>query len=303
MARLQALNAPKMLALLRLLRTSRSLRIDEAAQALGVSEDDVRLLARALMNVRWRHGDPGDSVLILIEDDRVTLENDQRLGGLVRLDTDTRLLLTAGLQLLSGRANESERRTISHLIGKLLGCLPEPGSVAAHMWEAGETDSLGQVRDAIASRTRLLISYVDVTGAHTRRQIDPDRLVLVDGHWNVEAWCAMRRQWRTFRLDHLRVLDEAGEQPVHEERSSPSHCFTLSVVIDAAAEHLCSDPAVIDVDRNEDGTITLQLEALSEEWAAARVCAMGTAVRSVKPQSVAEAVRERAERALAQRHE
>ena len=50
----------------------------------------------------------------------------------------------------------------------------------------------------------------------TERTVDPMRLLLVDGHWYLEAWCRRAEGVRLFRLDRVDdvvVLDEPAAPP------------------------------------------------------------------------------------------
>ena len=58
--------------------------------------------------------------------------------------------------------------------------------------------------------------YVPTRDERTERDVDPMRLLLVDGRWYLEAWCRRVEGVRLFRLDRVdavRILDEPAAPP------------------------------------------------------------------------------------------
>lgn len=66
------------------------------------------------------------------------------------------------------------------------------------------TDLLGLARVAINKKQRLLVCYRDVNGGLTERTIWPLGLIYWGGAWTLGAWCELREDFRTFRLDRFR---------------------------------------------------------------------------------------------------
>jgi len=77
--------------------------------------------------------------------------------------------------------------------------------------------TLAVVRQALQTGRALHIHYyVPSRDERTERTVDPMRLLLVDGHWYLEAWCRRAEGTRLFRLDRVddvAVLDEASAPP------------------------------------------------------------------------------------------
>jgi predicted DNA-binding transcriptional regulator YafY len=59
-------------------------------------------------------------------------------------------------------------------------------------------------RRAIAERRRMAIAYAREDGAETARTIRPLGLYFWGKVWTVVAWCELRDDFRTFRLDRIR---------------------------------------------------------------------------------------------------
>ena len=71
---------------------------------------------------------------------------------------------------------------------------------------------LSILRGAIDARRRVQISYVDAAGDASERAVRPLGLFFWGNTWSLEAWCELRIDFRSFRLDRiteLLVLDGA----------------------------------------------------------------------------------------------
>lgn len=72
------------------------------------------------------------------------------------------------------------------------------------------TELLGQARAAIKQRQRFFLNYQDAADQRTERIVWPLGLVYWGGLWTLAAWCELRNDFRTFRIDRIesgRVLE------------------------------------------------------------------------------------------------
>lgn len=73
---------------------------------------------------------------------------------------------------------------------------------------------LGPVRRAVDQRRKLELRYVDGDGEASERRVRPLGLYFWGTVWSLAAWCELREDFRSFRLDrveHFAVLDETFE--------------------------------------------------------------------------------------------
>ncbi|MCO5133097.1 MAG: YafY family transcriptional regulator [Phyllobacteriaceae bacterium] len=98
---------------------------------------------------------------------------------------------------------------------------------------------LDDLNAAIASRTVLELVYEAPEREPTRRNIEPVGLNYWGKTWTVAAWCRLREDFRTFRIDRIQSMRDTGEQAKivkgrtlrdyllrmsSEERASPPPC-------------------------------------------------------------------------------
>jgi predicted DNA-binding transcriptional regulator YafY len=78
-------------------------------------------------------------------------------------------------------------------------------------------ERLGSIRVAAEEQRKLWLSYQDGDGAGSERIVRPLGLTFWGSTWSVTAWCELRNDFRTFRLDRvleLRALPERFEDEV-----------------------------------------------------------------------------------------
>ena len=90
------------------------------------------------------------------------------------------------------------------------------------------TDSLPPIAAAIHAREQLRFAYRDASGSETHREVEPYRLVLRGARWYLLGWDVGRDDWRTFRVDRLRVKVPNGRR--FRSRPDPEGGFESFVV-------------------------------------------------------------------------
>lgn len=82
-------------------------------------------------------------------------------------------------------------------------------------------ERLEQVRQAIGRRCKLQIDYVDAQDQATQRVVWPLALYFWGGTWLIAAWCEMRSDFRSFRLDRAKTLTPMEGYPDQQGRRLP----------------------------------------------------------------------------------
>lgn len=71
---------------------------------------------------------------------------------------------------------------------------------------------LSTLRAALRERRRLHLEYVDERGAESERTVRPLALAFFPPVWLLLAWCELRADFRSFRVDRLRRLEPLPSQ-------------------------------------------------------------------------------------------
>jgi predicted DNA-binding transcriptional regulator YafY len=208
--------ADRLFQILMLLRNRRVVTAREIAQRLEVSErtvyrdmqdlslSGVPLESEAGIGYRLK---PGFDLppLMFTEEELVAL----RLGAaIVRAWADEKLARAAASALerieavLPEKLQRSRRHSYLH--------------VPDFFIDGSRKQILSQVREAISSRSKLRIAYARADGESSLRIIEPLGLFYWGAKWTIGAWCDLRKDYRTFRLDRIgAVTPLKGEPCVH----------------------------------------------------------------------------------------
>jgi proteasome accessory factor C len=303
-----------------------SVGLAEAAAAFKVSEkqliDDLNLL----WCVELRAPDPYCPIDLSYEGGEITVSEAESIMQPLRLKVDEASALLVALRMLAeipglqlpGRGNGGDVRDALHrVIVKLENAAGEAAAAASNRLQVevggsgGSGGTLSAVREAI-SRERLvhLTYYVPGRDENTERDVDPMRLLFVEGQAYLEGWCRRAEAVRLFRLDRIvsitvldepaRVPDEAEPVDVTEGLFRPSAddvCATLELSPAGrwVADHYPADS----VEEIGEGRLRVVLRTRDTRWLRGLALRLGDQGRIIDPPELADSVRADAERALA----
>ncbi len=136
--------------------------------------------------------------------------------------------LELGMAVVAEAADPELQRAARSLSAKIDAVLPDDRSAPAQGWgfavypfadAARGFRHMPMLRAAIRARQKLDLAYRDGGGALTRRVIRPLQMEYWGRVWTVTAWCELRDDFRTFRVDRIDgvtarpelFLDEPGK--------------------------------------------------------------------------------------------
>jgi proteasome accessory factor C len=210
---------PRLLALLPYLLARPGILLTEAAEDFGVPE----LQLRRDLELLWMcglpgHG-PGDLIDLSFDDDSVSVTYDAGMSRPLRLTADEALALVVALRTLAEVPGLAGRDAVERALAKVESAAGEEAHAAdgvAVRVEARE-HTLAVVQQAVDSGRALHLRYYTAgRDESTERDVDPMRVLLVDGRSYLEAWCRRAEGVRLFRLDRIdevRILDEPSVPP------------------------------------------------------------------------------------------
>jgi proteasome accessory factor C len=143
----------------------------------------------------------------------------------LRLGVDEASALLVALRMLAEVPGLEDRSALSRTIAKLEAAAGEAAvasaQVAVQVDRPPDGHLLDEIRGALDRRLRIHLSYyVPGRDEATERDVDPMRLLVVEGRTYLEGWCRRAEAVRLFRLDRvlgLTVLPDAAQVPAGAE--------------------------------------------------------------------------------------
>jgi proteasome accessory factor C len=288
-----------------------SVSVAEAAAAFGVTEkqliDDLNLL----WCVELRAPDPYCPIDLSYEGGEIVVSEAESISRPLRLDVDEAAALLVALRTLAEIPGRGD--AVSRVIAKLeaaAGAAARPSSQVSVQVDV-RPDVLIQVRAGLDEGRRLRMTYyVPGRDENTERDVDPMRLLLVDGWSYLEGWCRKAEAVRLFRLDRivaLEVLDVPGEIPEDAEpvdvdrglfRPSPDDTV-VALELTPSGRWVADHYPCESVTELGEGRLRVELRTRDTRWVRRLALRLAGDGVIVSPADLARQVRDDAERALA----
>jgi proteasome accessory factor C len=209
-----------------------------------------------------------------------------------------------------------DRSALSRTIAKLETAAGAAAAASAHVAvqvdDRGTGQTASRIRDALDRGRRLHLSYyVPPRDEATERDVDPMRLLVVEGRTYLEGWCLRAEAVRLFRLDRvlaLEVLDQAASVPAEAQprdvdqglfRSSPGD-LAVELELSATGRWVAEFFPCEHVTELGDGRLRVELRTPDSRLVRRLALRLGEDGRVISPPDLAAAVREDAAAALAQ---
>jgi proteasome accessory factor C len=309
----------RLLALVPYVVSRKVVGLTETAAAFGVSERELVDDLNMLWCVELRAPDPYCPIDLSYEGGEIEISQAESIDRPLRLGVDEASALLVALRMLAETRQmaigQAESSALSRTIVKLEAAAGEAAAPAAQVTvqvdRNAEQSVAAQMREALASGRRIHLSYyVPARDEATERDVDPMRLLVVEGRTYLEGWCRSAEAVRLFRLDRvlgLEVLADPTEVPQEAEphdvdrglfQPSPED---VRVVIElspygrwVAEYYPCEEAADIG-----EGWLRVVLRTPDSEWVRRLALRLGEDGRIVEPADLAADVRREAAAALA----
>jgi proteasome accessory factor C len=305
----------RLLALVPYVVSRRAVGMAETAAAFGVSERQLVDDLNMLWCVELRSPDPYCPIDLSYEGGEIVISEAESIDRPLRLGVDEASALLVALRMLAELPGMGDRSALGRTIAKLeaaAGAAAMPSAqVAVQVDDGAASAVLAEVSTALAAGRRLHLSYyVPGRDEATERDVDPMRLVMVDGRRYLEGWCRRAGAVRLFRLDRILaigVLDVAADVPSEAEPVDvdqglfrPSAADTLIVLELATAGRWVAEYYPCDeVTDLGDGRLRVSLRTPDTQWVRRLALRLGEDGRVVAPSGLAEEIRRDARAALA----
>jgi proteasome accessory factor C len=215
----------RLLALIPYVVSRKVVGLAETAAAFGLSERELVDDLNMLWCVELRSPDPYCPIDLSYEGGEIVVSEAESIDRPLRLGMDEASALLVALRMLAEVPDLKDRSALSRTIAKLEAAAGAAAAASAQVTvqvdDHGAGSVLAQVRDALDRGRRLHLSYyVPGRDEATERDVDPMRLLVVEGRTYLEAWCLSAEAVRLFRLDRvlaLTVLDEPASVPAQAQ--------------------------------------------------------------------------------------
>lgn len=250
--------------------------VADVAERFGIPESEII----ADLEVVWMVGlppyTPDALVEVSMEDGKVWIEYADFFSRPLRLTPAQGLAMLASSDALLSMPGTDPTGPLARALEKLASALDVDvdGSLDIDLGAAG-AEHLDPLRIAIERRTWVDIEYYSYGRDElTRRRIVPHRITANGGAWYAEAWCSRANGERLFRLDRIASLDLTDEEsgrPLPDREADG--VFTAEPGLDRirlrlrpAAQWVVGTYPCEDIERNDDGTISVTLAVTAERW-------------------------------------
>jgi predicted DNA-binding transcriptional regulator YafY len=308
----------RLLALVPYVVSRKVVGLAETAAAFGVSERELVDDLNLLWCVELRAPDPYCPIDLSYEGGEIVVSQAESMGRPLRLAVDEASALLVALRMLAELPGHQDRSAMSRLIAKLEAAAGEAASVSTQvavqvdLRVGGEAEGLAtQIRDAITAGRRVhLRYYVPGRDEATERDVDPMRLLVVEGRPYLEGWCLRAEGVRVFRLDRvlaLTVLDQASAPPPEATpvdvdqglfRPSPDDVF-VELELSAEGRWVAEYYPCESVTDLPDGRLRAVIRTPDTGWVRRRALQLGEDGRVISPPELVAEVRDAATAALA----
>jgi proteasome accessory factor C len=278
----------RLLGIVAYLEDNGSTSFEELAEHFGVSRDQI---AKDIDQL-WLVGRPGGFANDLIDFDSDSFDSgiakitNTQGATQVRLGPREGVALVAALSAIVGagvapRAAQSALEKITAALGEeTVTVVGEPDAAA---------DTVQTLAIAIHQGVVARLDYVDAADRRTLRDVEPHRIVTIDGAPYLECWCRRAGDYRTLRIDRIRSA-KATDEPISTPASG-SEGFALAPMYEATIRlrrfgrwALEDIPGVVLDDDGE--LVTATMGVSNEPWLAGRLLTIATALVSVEPDAL-----------------
>ena len=307
----------RLLALVPYVVSRKAVGLADTAEAFGISEQQLVDDLNMLWCVELRSPDPYCPIDLSYEGGEIVVGQAESMERPLRLAADEASALLVALRMLADVPGLSDRSALSRTIAKLEAAAGAAAAPAAHVAvqveERGGEALRSGLSDALARRRRLHLSYyVPGRDEATERDVDPMRLLVVDGRTYLEGWCRRAQDVRLFRLDRIlgmTVLDVEAAVPDQAEQRDldagslfrPSDSdVRVALELAPAGRWVAEYYPCEEVTDLGEGRLQVSLRTPDTQWVRRLALRLGPDGRVTGPPELAERVRADAAAALAQ---
>jgi proteasome accessory factor C len=303
----------RLLALVPYVVTRKVVGLADTAAAFGMTERELVDDLNLVWCVELKAPEPYCPIDLSYEGGEIVVSQAESIARPLRLTADEASALLVALRMLAEVPGDGS--AVARLIAKIETAAGAAAAVSTQVTiqidPPNGREVAAQIRDALSGGRRVhLRYYVPGRDEATERDVDPMRLLVVEGRTYLEGWCRRAEGVRLFRLDRvldLTVLDVPAQVPesaepvdVDQGLFRPSDSDELvELELSAQARWMAEYYPCESVTEIGEGRLRAVLRTPDTRWVRRRALRLGEDVRVTAPAALAEAVRADAAAALA----
>jgi proteasome accessory factor C len=280
--------------------------VEQLAKLLGAERDELLADLDLLSQVGPPDGDPGEYLLVSVEEGRVFVDLAHRLTRPLRLTPAEGCSLLLGIRTMRESGIAPFDAAMQSAEKKLLSAL---GRDAGEAQNLATSTVVAEPDAAVAAHLRILVTSarqrqrvtMDYASASKhrseRRPVDPYGIVHHAGEWYVVGHCHNRGDVRTFRIDRIAELKPTGERferPADFDLEAYRRERLYVPSADAVTVRIQLDPLAVtrigaswpvgEVTMQDDGSAELLVDCEGFEWVTGWVLGLGRHAWIVGPE-------------------
>jgi proteasome accessory factor C len=303
----------RLLALVPYVVARRSVGLAETAATFGMTERELIDDLNLAWCVELKSPEPYCPIDLSYEDGLVTISQAESIARPLRLAADEASALLVALRMLAeaGGGGDAVARLIAKIEDAAGASAAASSQVSIQIEGSNESGVPAAITAALAARKRVhLRYYVPGRDEATERDVDPMKLLVVEGRTYLEGWCRLAEGVRTFRLDRVldvEVLDVPASVPEEAEPVDvdaglfrPSEAdVRVELELGAGGRWLAEYYPCESKTELGEGRLRIVVRTPDTSWVRRRVLRLGEEARVIAPAELADEVRSAAAEALA----
>lgn len=159
-------------------------------------------------------------------------------------------------------------------------------------WGSLIKDQFEKSKQAIISKRLLSFDYLSSLNEQSKRTVEPYKLWFKEKNWYLKAYCLKKKEVRIFRFSRMKnviIEDETFiardlnlHYPINEINSYPMVEVVLRVNLSQEYRVLDEFPGE-DVVQNKDGSFTVKMSHVEDEWLYGYILSFGPSATVLKP--------------------
>jgi len=305
----------RLLALVPYVVARRAVGLAETAATFGMTERELIDDLNLAWCVELKAPEPYCPIDLSYEDGEITISQAESIARPLRLAADEASALLVALRMLAEAGGGGS--AVARLIAKIEAAAGAAGAASSQVTvqidSANERGVAAILTDALTAGKRVHLRHYGWPRRDkaTERDVDPMRVLVVDGRTYLEGWCRLAEGVRLFRLDRVldvSVLDVAASVPetaapkdVEAGLFRPSESdVRAELELAPGARWVAEYYPCESVTELGEGRLRVVLRTPDTSWVRRLALGLGEDARVTAPAALADEVRSAAAAALAQ---